>query len=323
MVVAHNMKVLLAGTNGYISTKLIPVLLEKGHDVICLVHDKRRFNEQNDFSGQVTIITGDLLKESSVEAFPEDIDAAYYLAHSMSQAQDFAALEVLSAYNFIHALDKTNCRQTIFLSGIGIDGNRSIHSESRRHVEDVLKKGKPALTVLRTALIIGQGGASFEIIRDLTEKFPVIAGQRWMNTRCQPIAICDVLGYLESVMLNERTFNKTFDIGGRDILTFKEMILIYAKVRHLKRYIINIPFLSPKISSYWLSLITSTGYMMAQNLVNSMKHETIVHNHSIDHIILRKCLTYEEALNLAFVSVQPTSTALKSKELLTNEQVNQ
>lgn len=323
MVVADSMKVLLAGTNSYISTKLIPVLLEKGHNVICLVRDKRRFNEQNEFSRQVTIITGDLLKESSIEAFPEDIDAAYYLVHSMSQAKDFAALEVLSAYNFIHALDKTNCRQTIFLSGIGSDDNRSIHPESRRHVEDVLKKGKPVLTVLRTGPIIGQGSASFEIIRDLTEKSPVMAGVRWMNTRCQPIAICDVLGYLESVMLNERTFNKTFDIGGPDILTFKEMMLTYAKVRHLKRYIINIPLLSPKISSYWLSLITSTGYVMAQNLVNSMKHETIVHNHSIDHIILRHCLTYEEALKLAFVSVQPISNAMKSNELLTNEQVNQ
>lgn len=323
MVVAHSMKVLLAGTNGYISTKLIPVLLEKGHNVICLVRDKRHFNEHNDFSRQVTVMTGDLLKESSIEAFPEDIDAAYYLVHSMSQAQDFAALEVLSAYNFIHTLDKTNCRQTIFLSGIGNDDNRSTHPESRRYVEDVLKKGKPALTVLRTGPIIGQGSASFEIIRDLTEKSPVMAGARWMNTRCQPIAICDVLGYLESVLLNERTFNKTFDIGGPDILTFKEMILTYAKVRHLKRYIINIPLLSPKISSYWLSLITSTGYVMAQNLVNSMKHETIVHNHSIDHIILRQCLTYEEALNLAFVSLQPISNAMKSKELLTNEQVNQ
>jgi uncharacterized protein YbjT (DUF2867 family) len=155
------MKVLLAGANGYIGTRLIPVLLEKGHDVVCLVRDKRRFHEHSDFSKQVTLTTGDLLKESSIEAFPEDIDVAYYLVHSMSQAQDFAALEALSAYNFIHALDKTGCRQTIFLSGITNDDNLSKHLESRRHVEDVLKEGKSALTVLRAAIIIGSGSASF------------------------------------------------------------------------------------------------------------------------------------------------------------------
>ena len=132
------MKVLLAGANGYIGTRLIPVLLENGHDVICLVRDKRRFHEHSDFSGQVTLITGDLLKESNIEAFPEDLDAAYYLVHSMAQTQDFAALEALSAHNFVQALDKTNCKQVIFLSGITNDENLSRHLESRRHVEDAV-----------------------------------------------------------------------------------------------------------------------------------------------------------------------------------------
>jgi uncharacterized protein YbjT (DUF2867 family) len=310
------MKVLLAGANGYIGTRLIPVLLEKGYDVVCLVRDKRRFHEHSDFSKQVTLTTGDLLKESSIDAFPEDIDAAYYLVHSMWQAQDFAALEALSAYNFIHALDKTNCRQTIFLSGITNDDNLSKHLESRRHVEDVLKEGKSALTVLRAAIIIGSGSASFEIIRDLTEKLPVMTVPRWVNTRCQPIAIRDVLGYLVSVMLNEKTFKKTFDIGGPDILSFKDMMLVYAKVRKLKRHIFIIPFLSPKISSYWLYFVTSTSYTLAQSLVNSMKSETIMQDHSIEDTVPRKCLTYEEALNLAFVKIEQNSIVSSWKDAL-------
>jgi uncharacterized protein YbjT (DUF2867 family) len=310
------MKVLLAGANGYIGTRLIPVLLEKGHDVVCLVRDKRRFHEHSDFSKRVTLINGDLLKEADIEAFPEDIDAAYYLVHSMSQAQDFAALEVLSAYNFIQALDKTNCRQTIFLSGITNDENLSRHLESRRHVEDVLKEGKAALTVLRAAIIIGSGSASFEIIRDLTEKLPIMTVPRWVNTRCQPIAIRDVLGYLEAVMLNPKTFNKTFDIGGPDILSFKDMMLVYAKVRKLKRHIFIIPFLSPKISSYWLYFVTSTSYTLAQSLVNSMKNETIMKDHAIDDIVPRKCLTYEEALNLAFVKIEQNSIVSSWKDAL-------
>jgi len=310
------MKVLLAGANGYIGTRLIPVLLEKGHDVVCLVRDKRRFHEHSDFSKRVTLINGDLLKEADIEAFPEDIDAAYYLVHSMSQAQDFAALEVLSAYNFIQALDKTNCRQTIFLSGITNDENLSRHLESRRHVEDVLKEGKAALTVLRAAIIIGSGSASFEIIRDLTEKLPIMTVPRWVNTRCQPIAIRDVLGYLEAVMLNPKTFNKTFDIGGPDILSFKDMMLVYAKVRKLKRHIFIIPFLSPKISSYWLYFVTSTSYTLAQSLVNSMKNETIMKDHAIDDIVPHKCLTYEEALNLAFVKIEQNSIVSSWKDAL-------
>jgi uncharacterized protein YbjT (DUF2867 family) len=310
------MKVLLAGANGYIGTRLIPVLLEKGHDVICLVRDKRRFHEHSDFSKRVTLINGDLLKEADIEAFPEDIDAAYYLVHSMAQAQDFAALEVLSAYNFIKALDKTNCRQTIFLSGITNDENLSRHLESRRHVEDVLKEGKAALTVLRAAIIIGSGSASFEIIRDLTEKLPVMTVPRWVNTRCQPIAIRDVLGYLEAVMLNPKTFNKTFDIGGPDILSFKDMMLVYAKVRKLKRHIFIVPFLSPKISSYWLYFVTSTSYTLAQSLVNSMKNETIMKDHAIDDVVPRKCLTYEEALNLAFVKIEQNSIVSSWKDAL-------
>lgn len=312
------MKVLLAGANGYIGTRLIPVLLDKGHTVVCLVRDKRRFHEQNDYSDRVTLLTGDLLKEESIEAFPDDIDAAYYLVHSMAQADDFAALEALSAQNFVQNLNKTNCKQAIYLSGITNDTNLSSHLLSRRHVEDVLKESKAALTVLRAAIIIGSGSSSFEIIRDLTEKLPVMTVPRWVNIKCQPIAIRDVLGYLEGVLLNEASYHKTFDIGGPDILTFKQMMLTYAKVRKLKRYIVTIPFLSPKISSYWLYFVTSTSYSLAQSLVDSMKNETIMKNHDIDQVVKRACLTYEDALKLAFNKIEQNSVVSSWKDALNN-----
>lgn len=312
------MKVLLAGANGYIGTRLIPVLLDKGHTVVCMVRDKRRFHENNDYSDRVTLLTADLLKEESIETIPEDIDAAYYLVHSMSQSDDFAALEALSAHNFVQALNKTNCRQVIYLSGITNDTNLSNHLLSRRHVEDVLRESKAALTVLRAAIIIGSGSSSFEIIRDLTEKLPVMTVPRWVNTKCQPIAIRDVLGYLEGVLLNEPSFHKTFDIGGPDILTFKQMMLSYAKVRKLKRYIITIPFLSPKISSYWLYFVTSTSYSLAQSLVDSMKNETVMKDHDIDGVVKRSCLTYEEALKLAFNKIEQNSVVSSWKDALNN-----
>ncbi|MBC7401127.1 MAG: SDR family oxidoreductase [Mucilaginibacter sp.] len=312
------MKVLLAGANGYIGTRLIPVLLEQDHDLVCLVRDKRRFHEQSDFSEKVALIKGDLLKEADVEAFPKDIDVAYYLVHSMSQDKNFAELEAQSAQNFVKLLDKTHCKQLIFLSGITNDDNLSDHLLSRRHVEDVLREAKAKLTVLRAAIIIGSGSSSFEIIRDLTEKLPIMTVPRWVHTKCQPIAIRDVLGYLEGVMLNEKAFDKTFDIGGPDVLSFKDMILTYAKVRHLNRRIIPLPFLSPKISSYWLYFVTSVSYSLAQSLVDSMKNETIMKNHDIDKVVKRKCLTYREALDLAFKKIEQNSIVSSWRDALNN-----
>ncbi|MDP9048905.1 MAG: SDR family oxidoreductase [Bacteroidota bacterium] len=310
------MKILLAGANGYIGTRLIPVLLENGYDVICLVRDKRRFHENSDYSTKVTLLTGDLLDTKSIEAFPGDIDAAFYLVHSMTGNNDFAALESDSALNFIKALNKTQCKQTVFLSGITNDGNLSPHLRSRRHVEDVLQEGKAALTVLRASIIIGSGSSSFEIIRDLTEKLPIMTVPRWVNTKCQPIAIRDVLGYLEGVLLNEHAYNRTFDIGGPDVLTFKQLMLTYANVRKLKRHIITIPFLSPKISSYWLYFVTSTSYSLAQNLVDSMKNETVCKDDSIKKVVPRQCLTYKEALELAFTKIEQNSIVSSWKDAL-------
>jgi uncharacterized protein YbjT (DUF2867 family) len=312
------MKVLLAGANGYIGTRLIPVLLEQSHDLVCLVRDKRRFHEQSDFSEKVSLLKGDLLKDDSIEAFPKNIDVAYYLVHSMSQDKNFAELEALSAQNFVKQLDKTTCKQVIFLSGITNDNDLSEHLTSRRHVEDVLREAKAKLTVLRAAIIIGSGSASFEIIRDLSEKLPLMTVPRWVNTKCQPIAIRDVLGYLDGVMLNKKAFDKTFDIGGPDILSFREMILTYADVRHLKRYIITIPFLSPKISSYWLYFVTSISYPLAQSLVDSMKNETIMKNHDIDSVVKRDCLTYREALKLAFEKIEQNSIVSSWRDALNN-----
>jgi len=310
------MKVLIAGANGYIGTRLIPILLAKGHTVVCLVRDKRRFHENSDYSDKVTLLQGDLLEQKSIDNFPADIDAAYYLVHSMTQNEDFAKLEAQSAQNFTNELNKTHCRQVIFLSGITNDTGLSKHLLSRRHVEDVLKESNAALTVLRASIIIGSGSASFEIIRDLTEKLPLMTVPRWVNTRCQPIAIRDVLTYLENVLLNEKAFDRTFDIGGPDVLTFKELMLGYAKVRKLKRYIVTIPFLSPKISSYWLYFVTSTSYQLAQSLVDSMKNETIMKDHAIDEVAPHKCLTYEEALKLAFMKIEQNSIVSSWKDAL-------
>ncbi|MBB5635684.1 uncharacterized protein YbjT (DUF2867 family) [Pedobacter cryoconitis] len=311
------MKILLTGANGYIGTRLLPVLLEQGHEVVCMVRDKRRFAEESDFDHQVRIITADLLQPETLKSIPADIDAVYYLVHSMSSGgSKFAEQEFESAMHFVKAIQKTTCRQLIYLTGIANDDHLSVHLTSRLTVEEELKKSGIAFTILRAAIIIGSGSASFEIIRDLAEKLPVMVAPKWVNTKCQPIAIRDVLGYLTGVLMNEKALNQIFDIGGPDILTYKEMILQYAVSRGLKRWILTVPVLTPRLSSLWLYLVTAVPYSLARSLVDSMKNEVICKNNLIKEVVPRTCFTYKKALKLAFEKIEQHSIVSSWKDAL-------
>lgn len=302
------MKILLTGANGYIGTRLLPVLLENNHEVVCMVRDPRRFAHETDFDDKVTIITGDLLNPESLKSIPNDIDTCYYLVHSMSgSSSDFSDLEQQSAQNFATAIQGTNCKQVIYLTGIVNDEKLSKHLSSRLVVEDELKNSGIAYTILRAAIIIGSGSASFEIIRDLAEKLPIMVAPKWVKTKCQPIAIRDVLAYLNGVLGNEGAYGKTFDIGGPDILSYKQMILQYADSRCLKRYILTVPVLTPKLSSLWLNLVTSVPFSLARSLVERMRNEVIYKNDDITKVVLKICFAYKEALKLAFEKIEQNS----------------
>ena len=309
------MKILLTGANGYIGTRLLPVLLEQGHEVVCMVRDKRRFALESDFGNRVKIITGDLLKP--LEEIPKDIQAAYYLVHSMSAEENgFADLELHSAQNFVNALKATDCGQLIYLTGIVNDDGLSKHLSSRLAVEEVLKKSGIAFTILRAAIIIGSGSASFEIIRDLTEKLPLMVAPKWVQTKCQPIGIRDVLRYLSAVLSNEKALGQIFDIGGPDILSYKEMMMQYAEVRQLRRIIITLPLLTPRLSSLWLNLVTSVPYALARSLVDSMKNEVICKENKITAVAPGSCLPYRETLKLAFEKIEQNSIVSSWKDAL-------
>ncbi len=298
------MKILLTGSTGYIGRRLLPVLVESGHEVTCLVRHRDRFDWDDfteDFLTKVTVIEADLNEESSLLHLSSDIDAAYYLVHSMTSShENFSELESSSAENFVRYINTTSCQQVIYLSGIVNDIDLSDHLLSRKNTEDILRRSTVALTVLRAAIIIGSGSASFEIIRDLVEKLPVMVAPRWLKTRCQPIGIRNVVQYLEGVLLKQEAYQKVFDIGGTEILTYKQMLYGFAKVRKLKRIIITIPVLTPKLSSLWLLLVTSTSYSLARSLVSSMKNEVICKDNSITLIVPLKLLNYEESLLMAF-----------------------
>ena len=290
------MKILLTGATGYIGKRLLPVLVNKGFKVVCCVRDKNRFNPPDSLKKSIEVIEIDLLDKPSLKKIPNDITAAYYLVHSMSTTANYDQLELISASNFREAIKQTKIQHVIYLSGIVNEQSLSKHLASRKAVEDELAKGKYHFTTLRAGIIIGSGSASFEIIRDLVEKLPIMVAPKWLNTKCQPIGINDVIDFLDKTLFNEATYDKNFDIGGPDVLTYKEMLLGYAKVRDLKRFILIVPVMTPKLSSYWLYFITATSYKLATSLVSSMKIEVVCRNDEINHILNISPIGYEDAL---------------------------
>ncbi|WP_140486488.1 SDR family oxidoreductase [Flavobacterium sp. GSA192] len=311
------MKILLTGATGYIGKRLLPILAGQGHEVICCVRDKNRFYCPKEFENNVSAIEIDFLNQHSLNAIPNDIDAAYYLIHSMSgAASNYDELESISAKNFVERLNQTSAKQVIYLSGIVNDQSLSKHLSSRKNVETILGTGTFALTTLRAGIIVGSGSASFEIIRDLVNKLPVMITPKWLNTKCQPIAITDVLEFLTKSLLNPLTYHQSFDIGGPDILTYKEMLLGFAKAKNLKRWILTIPVMTPKLSSYWLYFVTSTSYKLATALVSSMKVEVICQDTKINDLLGVQPMTYEQALSRALIKVEEDQVASSWKDSL-------
>ncbi len=294
------MKVLLTGSTGYIGKRLLQQLLEQGHEVTCLVRNLERLMTSDQPLSGFTGIETDLLNPVPESVVSLDLDVAFFLIHSMSTSiGEFMKEEAQSAANFADFIKKSNCKQIIYLSGISNSEKLSKHLQSRKNVEDILKSSGKHVTVLRAGIIVGSGSASFEIIRDLMEKMPVVIAPTWVKTLCQPVAVGNVIKYLTGCMLNPLTYDETFDIGGAEILQYKQMLLQYAEVRGLKRHIYVVPFISPRISSYWLYFVTSTSYYLAVNLVNSMKVEVVCKETRLKDILGITPLTYKEACRRA------------------------
>jgi uncharacterized protein YbjT (DUF2867 family) len=221
-----------------------------------------------------------------------------------SSTERFDLLESKSASNFKTIMESCNVKQVIYLSGISNENKLSKHLNSRRKVEDILKSDKYALTVLRAGIIVGSGSASFEIIRDIVEKLPVIIAPKWILTKAQPISIRDVISFLTGVLSHQKCVNQVFDIGGPEILTYKEMMMRYANIRKLKRRFFTTSLISPKISSYWLFFITSVSYKLAISLVDSMKMEVVCNDNRLQEILQIKPITYEQAIKNAFLKIK-------------------
>lgn len=317
------MKILLTGATGYIGKRLLPALLEKGFEVVCCVRDKNRFPSDGIFSHPaIKLFEVDFLKPVTIPDEYKDIDAAYYLIHSMSSGiSNFEKLESETARNFVDLVNQTTAKQIIYLSGITNEKKLSRHLNSRKNVENILKGGNIPLTTLKAGIIVGSGSASFEIIRDLVEKLPLMVAPKWIKTKHQPIAIRNVIESLAGVLLNEKTFSNDYDIGGPDIISYKEMLIQYAEVRGLKRKIFSVPVMTPRLSSYWLYFVTATSYKLAVNLVNSMKIEIIAKDDSLIKMLNLNMISYKEAIKLAFQKIEKNSVLSSWKDSLVSSSV--
>jgi uncharacterized protein YbjT (DUF2867 family) len=291
------MRVLVTGATGFVGGRLVPALVEAGHDVVALVRDPGRYDAPPD----VEVRAGDLLEPGSFEAALGGIDAAYYLVHSMHAGKDYAERDRRAAHNFAKAADEHGIDRVVYLGGLGEERDRlSEHLQSRREVEYVLSNHEFDLTTLRAAVIIGDGSASFEVVRQLGKRLPIMITPKWVRTECQPVAIDDVIAYLVGVLDEESTRNDTFEIGGPEVLTYEELIERTARATGRREpYVLPVPVLTPKLSAYWLGLVTNVPTSVAHPLILGLKNAVIVSDHRIEELVPVELTPFDEAVRRA------------------------
>ncbi len=291
---------LVTGATGYIGGRLVPRLLERGHRVRCLARDPSKL-ALDPWRDQVEVVQGDVLDPATLVAALEGCDYAYYLIHSMGHTADFGQTDRVGAHNFQEAAAAVGLRRIVYLGGLGRaeDEALSKHLRSRQEVGRTLAAGRVPVTEVRAAVIIGSGSVSFEMLRYLTEVLPIMTTPKWVRTRCQPIAIRDVLEMLTAV-LEDEPVNRVLEVGGPEVLTYEEMMQIYAEEAGLRRrIIIPVPVLSPGLSSRWIGLVTPLPSGVARPLVDSLKNEVIVTDGTPAHLFPYRPISYREAVRLA------------------------
>ncbi|MEJ2194056.1 MAG: SDR family oxidoreductase [Ignavibacteriaceae bacterium] len=289
--------ILVTGATGYVGGRLVPRLWQKGYKIRCLVRDASRLKGR--WEG-VEIVQGNVLEPESLNDKFIGIETAYYLIHSMGGDGEFSRTDIVAAENFAFAAEKQGVKRIIYLGGLGSpEETLSKHLSSRLKTGDTLRKFDVPVTEFRAGVIVGSGSLSFEMIRYLTERLIVMITPKWVNTRTQPIAIRDVLRYLIDALKVENTRGEIIEIGGEDILTYKDLMRIYADIRGLKRYFIKVPVLTPKLSSHWIGLVTPLPSRIAKPLVDGLKNELICKSNKARELFNFKTISYNEAVKLA------------------------
>ncbi len=313
-------KILLTGATGFVGGRLLQALTGHGLNVSCLVRSPERLQKQLFSEEEVEIVQGDLLHEEKLDSALDGVEVAYYLVHSMGgrtigENKLFAKRDRIAAQNFTRAADKAGVKRIIYLGGLGETGDKlSKHLASRQEVGQILSSANAKTTELRAPNIMGAGGAPFEMLRYLVERLPVMVCPRWIETRCQPIDIQDMTKYLLGCLREPATAGLSLDVGGPDIVTYREMMEIYAKVRGLKRLIITVPVLTPRLSTYWVNMVTPVPSGIVNPLVEGLRNEVICKDNRIRELIPIKLTPLEQSICNALQEVEKGPGKLISQQ---------
>jgi uncharacterized protein YbjT (DUF2867 family) len=301
-------KVLVTGATGFIGRRLTLALLKSGYRVRCMLR-----REVAGFPEQAESVRGDMLDPPTLGGALAGVDTAFYLVHSMAAGRaGFERRDRTAAENFVAAANRAGVRRVIYLGGLGETGdNLSDHLKSRLEVAKILGTGKFATTFLRAAIIIGASGASFEMVRCLVNRLPLMITPRWVSTRCQPIAVDDVIAYLTGCLSDERTAGRTFDIGGPEVLTYREMMERFARIEGRRLFILPVPVLTPKLSSYWVGLITTVPPSVAMPLIEGLNNEVICRENAIRDLITIPLTAYDAAVSMTLAELESSKKAAR------------
>src|SRR6478672_4721054 len=286
--------VLVTGASGFVGSRLIPALLEQGHQVRAMTR------HPDTYQGEGEPTYGDVADQDSLRAALQGMHAAYYLVHSLD-SDDFEQRDAEAATAFGHAAADAGVQQIIYLGGLGdLDDNLSAHLRSRRDVEQLLGLGGVPVTVLRAAVVVGHGGISWEITRQLVDHLPAMVTPKWVNTKTQPIALPDVVRYLVGVLDHPDAAGRTFEIGGPEVLRYVDMMRRAGKIQNGRTPpVVPVPLLTPRLSSLWLALVTDVDQATARNLVDSMNNEVIVQDDSITRLLPGDLMSYDDSVRVA------------------------
>jgi len=304
--------VLITGVTGYIGGRLVPALLKAGYRVRVLARDLGRL-EGRPWLSEVDVVQGDVLKPETLDAALEEVDVAYYLIHSMRGSDNFHERDIQAARNFGAAAQRQGVQRIIYLGGLGDSGSDlSKHLRSRQDTGDALREAGVSVTEFRAGVIIGSGSLSFEMIRYLTERVPIMICPRWVYTRIQPIGIVDTLNYLVSALDTPESGGEIIEIGGAEVMTYRDMMFGYARARGLRRWMIPVPVLTPHLSSYWVHWVTPIPSDIARPLIEGLRNEVIVRDDTA-----RKLFPHIQPMNFA-TAVSRTLEKLVASEVETS-----